>query len=94
MKESENDKNGRDVSVESSDLLAGLCTEDLLMTDEEHIARALYMLQRAVAGRGVIEQSEMHALLRDASIHCEAARRHWTTEARERIETCARNLFG
>lgn len=60
--------------------------DSCLLTDELHMAQALYMLNRAVAGRYVIPDAEMHGLLRDAAMHCEAARLHWTKEECERID--------
>lgn len=63
-------------------------------TDEQHIAAAIYLLTKAVALR---EQPgfgwpSIHAALRDATAHCEAARLQWTPEAMARMEQIKRDL--
>ena len=60
--------------------------------DEKHIAAALYLLQKAIAlkeqeGYGM---PTLHACLRDASYHCEMARRHWTKEKMEELAKVAK----
>lgn len=64
-----------------------------LMADEQHIAAALYMITRAAAGRYVIPDADVHALLRDAAMHCEAARLR-CKEERTKIAAIGKKIFG
>lgn len=69
---------------------------DVECDDEKHMAIALYLLQKAIA-LSVTEGGgypTIHACLRDAAAHCEAARLHWTREAMERRREIARTIFG
>jgi len=58
-----------------------------LEDDEQHIAAAIYLLQKAVAlRRDWVNKGMIHACLRDAQMHCEAARQFWTKDATAEIE--------
>lgn len=65
------------------------------LDDEKHIAAAIYLLQKAIALR---EQPDhgwptIHACIRDAGLHCEAARQRWTKGKVEEIDRLAQQLF-
>jgi hypothetical protein len=68
---------------------------DVECEDEKHMAIALYLLQKAFALRETDGNGwpTIHACLRDAAAHCEAARLHWTEAAMERVDNLRRTLF-
>lgn len=71
--------------------------EDINCLDERHIATALYLLHKVIALRELPDNMgwpEIHACLRDAASHCEAARQHWTKEALQRRQEILRTIFG
>ena len=72
----------------------------LLGLDEQHLRSALYLVQKAVALRELSNFDEhfasaamLHATLRDASLHLEAARGYWTKESVERGKQIFRQIF-
>lgn len=75
---------------------AGSAWGDAECDDEKHIAIALYLIQKAIALRETEGNGwpTIHACLRDAAAHCEAARLHWTEEAMLRRKEILRKVFG
>lgn len=69
---------------------------DVECEDEKHMAIALYLLQKAIALRETEGSGwpTIHACLRDAAAHCEAARLHWTEDAMKRRAEIMRTVFG
>jgi len=92
MKKQTSRKRGASIGVASQ--VGGSDFFDDLLPDERHIAYALYMLVRVVAGRHIIPDAEMHGSLRDASMHAEEARKRWTKGEIARIEALGRKIFG
>ena len=69
---------------------------DIPCSDEQHIAIALYLLNKAIALRESPESGvpTIHACLRDASFHLEEARKFWTKRAMQKRERVFRKIFG
>jgi hypothetical protein len=68
----------------------------LIHEDEKHMAAALLLIQKAIAQRENtdIHWGAIHACLREASFHCEEARKHWTNERQEQFQALGKKIFG